>query len=176
MKKILYFGFAALCTAAFCGCTTTAHVTSYSVFANTLEEVAKDIEGEGFMLVDIDKTQKSEVALSTRSRTINDVPSSQSAGEFISNSANARYGFHNEDRSDYIYTHAYTFENSEGERVRYSVSFRAGNFPLTNPFHVSDVVTTGCETTNPSHYDRFCGKSSPLHRLENMPKDTTIVL
>ena len=164
-----------LCAILFCGCTTTMHVTSYSTFDKTVKEVASEVEKMGFTLTDVEKTSTKERPLSTRSYPVDNVPSIQSAGEVIQ-SSDQRYGFAEKHMSDYIYTNTYHFTNNEGETLSYAVSYRTG-IDLTKGFvFLKEIYVSGCETSNPSHHDRLCGDSSPIHRLDNIEKDTTAVL
>ena len=165
----------AFCATLFCGCTTVAHVTSYSAFDRTVKEVASEVEKMGFTLTDVEKTSTKERPLSTRSYPVDNVPSIQSAGEVIQ-SSDQRYGFAEKHMSDYIYTNTYHFTNNEGETLSYAVSYRTG-IDLTKGFvFLKEIYVSGCETSNPSHHDRLCGDSSPIHRLDNIEKDTTAVL
>lgn len=164
-----------LCAILFCGCTTTMHVTSYSTFDRTVKEVASEVEKMGFTLTDVEKTSTKERPLSTRSYPVDNVPSIQSAGEVIQ-SSDQRHGFAENIKSDNIYTDIYHFANNEGETLSYAVSYRTG-IDLTKGFvFLKEIYVSGCETSNPSHHDRLCGDSSPIHRLDNIEKDTTAIL
>lgn len=175
MKRTGLYATALLCATLFCGCTATQRVTSYGVFDNTVKEVVQELEREGFTLVDVERDKKTEQSLWSRSHDIDNVPSSQSAGEVVQ-SGSSRYGFQGNTTSDHVYTDIYRFANSEGETMSYAVSYRTG-IDLTKGFvFLKEVYTSGCETSNPALHDRLCGEHSPIHRLDSMEKDTTAVL
>ena len=165
----------AFCATLFCGCTTVAHVTSYSAFNRTVKEVADEVEKMGFSLIDVEKTSSKERPLSTRSYSVDNVPSIQSAGEVIQ-SSDLRHGFAENTKSDHIYTDTYHFANSESETMSYAVSYHTGVDLTKGLVFIKDIYISGCEASNPSHHDRLCGDTSPIHRLDSMEKDTTAVL
>lgn len=163
------------CASILCGCTTTIPVTSYGRFEDAVKGVAEELQKEGFVLAGVERDRKKETALSVRSYDIDNVPSTQSAGEVVA-TGGLRYGFQGGQASDYIYTDTYLFENDEGEKMRYAVTYRTGVDVKKGLVYVREVYTTGCETSSPTLGDKLCGEGSPIHRLDDMEKDTTAVL
>lgn len=161
MKGFKTYSIALLCTAAFCGCTVTSHVTSYNAFDRAINKVAEEIKQEGFSLESSEK------------KDIRDIPLSVRASESYSPD---EHGFQGSNATGVSYSNTYSFKNSNGETMSYTVSYRTGVNPKQGVVYVTDVSIDRCETSNSAHYERLCGKSAPIHMLTNLEKDTTTVL
>ena len=175
MKKRTIYAITLLCATIFCGCYSTQRVVSSRAFDNAVNSVAEEIGKAGFTLVDVQHDNTKEQSLSTRSHSIDNVPSIQSAGEVIQTSSFS-HGFHGSWTTDKTYTDTYRFTNDEGETMSYAVSYRTGLDVQKNMVYVREAYVSGCETSNPAHHDRLCGEGSPIHRLNSLEKDTTAVL
>ncbi len=156
MKKYRFFSVALLCALAFCSCAVTSNVTSYGVFINTIKEVSQDLQEEGFSLVSTENDRRNVTT---------------HAPEYYNH---FEHGFSGNNSIDYIYTNTYHFENEEGEKMTYSVSYQTGGNPSTLTAYVREVYTGGCQTSNAKDYERLCGDSSPIHKLDSLPKNSTI--
>lgn len=161
MKKRTIYAIILLCATALCGCTVTAHVTSYKAFSKTVDEVNKALEKEGFTLESSENSSTRDIPLSSRA------PRPYSYSE---------HGFHESTKADVEYTETYRFVNNEGETMSYAVSYRTGIDIQKSMAFVREAYVSGCETSNPAHHDRLCGEHSPIHRLNSLEKDTTAVL
>ncbi len=175
IKKAGFSALALTCAIMSCGCSVTQRVVSYGAFDNAVKSVTKAMEKEGFTLVDVQRDKKKEQSLSTRSYAVDNVPSIQSAGEVVP-TGGFTHGFQGSHSADYTYTETYRFANDEGEEMSYSVSYRTGVDIQKSMVYVREAFVSGCETSNPTHHDRLCGEHSPIHRLNNLEKDTTAVL
>ena len=175
MKKRNIYTIALLCATAFCGCYSTHRVVSYRAFDNAVNSVAEEIGNAGFTLVDAQHSNKQEPSISTRSHAIENVPSIQSAGEVVPTSTPTQ-GFQGNWSTDYTYTNTYRFSNKEGETMTYAVSYRTGIDMQNSMVYVREAYVSGCETSNPAHFELLCGEHSPIHRLDCLEKDTTAVL
>ena len=175
MKKRTIYAIALLCATAFCGCYSTQRVVSYRALDHAVNSVAEEMEKAGFTLVDVQHSNKQEPSLSSRSHAIDNVPSIQSAGEVMQTSSPS-HGFQGSWSRDYTHTSTYRFSNNEGETMTYAVSYRTGIDMQNSMVYVREAYVSGCETSNPAHHEVLCGEHSPIHRLDNLEKDTTAVL
>lgn len=161
MKKQTIYAIALLCATVFCGCTVTARVTSYNAFSQTVDEVNKALEKEGFTLESTENSSTRDIPLSSRA------PRPYSYNE---------HGFHESTTADVEYSNTYRFVNNAGETMSYTVSYRTGIDIQKSMAYVREAYVSGCETSNPAHHDRLCGEHSPIHKLNSLEKDTTAVL
>lgn len=63
-----------------------------------------------------------------------------------------------------------------GETLDYTVSYRTGIDVSKGLVYVCDVMVLECIASEGGHYDRLCGALSPIYKLNEFPKDTTVVL
>ncbi len=149
MKKNILFVGALLCATVFSGCTVTSEVTTYGLFESTIKEVTQDLEKEGFNLVESNK-------------------------DVSHNPGIVRGKLDKFNGEEHVYVNTYRFANDEGETMSYSVNYRTSTDPSTMTTFVREVYTEGCETSSSKHKERLCGESSPIHKLDNLPKNTTV--
>ena len=154
MKKLSLFSITLLSFSMLCGCAVTSRVTSFGIFDNTLKAVAADLDNEGYGLVSSDRD---------RNNVLNHYPADYN---------NFEHGFSGANSIEYVYTDTYRFANDKGETIKYSVSYQTRYDPSSGVAYVNNVNITGCETSNPEHYNRLCGEGSPIHKLDNLPTDT----
>ena len=154
MKKNSSLFISLFCISIFCSCTVTSRVTSFGVFDNTLKEVAVELDKEGYGFVGSDRD---------RNNVRNHYPADYN---------NFEHGFSGANSIEYVYTDTYRFANDKGETMKYSVSYQTRYDPSSGVAYVDNVNITGCETSNPEHYDRLCGEGSPIYKLDNLPTDT----
>ena len=156
MTKKTLLSLALLCSSVLCGCAVTSDVTSYGTFDSTLREVQQDLLNEGFSHLSTDSDRRN-------------VPT-HAPGYYD----NFEHGFSGANSIDYIYTNTYHFANDHGETLTFSVSYQTGGDPAAQTTYVREVSTSGCQTSNAKNYERLCGAASPIHKLDSMPKNSTV--
>ena len=152
MKKTLTTLAAALALTA---CTGPMYVTSVPTYNKTVDEVVAAIEGQGYILVNKSHDFKNN----TR----------HSAPPFEGNVNSSDWI-----PQDYVSVDIYSFVDSVGNTMSFDVQYRAGVDRTNSTVYYYDVQTAKCTTSNPEHYDRLCGKSSPVWRLYTIQKDLTV--
>ena len=156
MTKNILLPVALLCSSTLCGCAVTSDVTSCSTFDSTLREVQQDLQDQGFTLLSSDSDR----------RNVN----KHAPGYYD----NFEHGFSGANSIDYVYTNTYLFANDHGDTLTFSVSYQTGGDPAAQTTYVRDVYTSGCQTSNAKNYERLCGAASPIHKLDSMPKNSTV--
>jgi hypothetical protein len=155
-KNILFVG-TLLCATVFSGCTVTSEVTTYGLFESTIKEVIQDLENEGYHFVKITKDA--------------DHNPHHAPTHYVNN---PQHGFPGAFNYDFVFSDAYSFANDEGETLDFTVFYRKSADPSTMTEFVREVYTDGCLSSNDKHQERLCGESSPIHKLDTLPKNTTV--
>lgn len=151
MKRHTLFILALLCIPIFTSCNVTSHVTTYGLFENTVKEVTEELEQAGFRLVDTKK----------------DIYRNPNHPPVYVNKFNG---------TDLPYTNSYSFENEKGETMSYSVVYHTGGDPSSLVAFVREVFIESCQTSNKNDYERLCGDTSPIHKLDTLSKNATVRL
>lgn len=77
--------------------------------------------------------------------------------------------------NDYVTTDKYTFLDTNGNLMSYSVSYNLKESDdSVKIFYVTNVNVSQCETSNPQYYSNLCGSYSPIRSIEMTPKNTKI--
>lgn len=152
MKKILTAIAAALALTA---CTSPMYVTSVPTYNKTVDEVVAAIESQGYILVDKSHDFKND----TR----------HSAPPFEGNVNSSDWIPY-----DYVSVNIYSFVDSVGNTMSFDVQYRSGVDRANSTVYYYDVQTARCSASNSKHFNRLCGESSPVWRLDTIQKDLTV--
>ena len=60
--------------------------------------------------------------------------------------------------------------------MSYSVVYRTGVDPSSLVAFVREVFIESCQTSNKNDYERLCGDTSPIHKLDTLSKNATVRL
>lgn len=135
-------------------CYTTQGVVSNSMYANSRNQVASNMEANGYSLSGENHEEKNEV-----------VVTGQSYSKYTG------YGTQM-DNNFYIYD-TYKYSNNEGESAEFTVKYKSliddkGGYAL------SGIQVLGCKTTKAADYSKLCsGNNSPSTIIGNMPVDSS---
>ncbi len=129
------------------GCTETYFVTSRQDLIDEVNNTRTSLEKEGYRLT----------ALRTSSGTVQVAGVSMGLPSY---------------KDSYTSQDTYKFVNDNGETLAYSVAYQ-NRIIDTIPF-VAAVQVCECETSNPSDYDKLCGKDSPVDNLNNIKQTQEI--
>ena len=155
MKKTKIL-FVVLATSVFfLGCTTY-HVTSRGEFDRTIGEIQSELALEGYALSGSSTDTKNNV--------------------YVEGTSYSYYsGYGSLMANDFITTDTYRFIDEDGNTMSFSVSYRSMKDASQGLLYVTEVATTGCETSNAKQYEGLCGSSSPvIKKIQTLPQDATV--
>lgn len=153
MKKTVF----SLITAVFgtillASCTNTRLVTTKTTFDKSIEDVKLELANQGY------------APSGSSSDTKNNM--------YVEGTSYSKYsGYGSKMANDFVTTDTYRFTNEEGNTMNFSVSYKANqNKEL---IYVTDVHTSGCETSDAKQYNTLCGNESPVKQLDRLPQDAS---
>lgn len=153
MKKIALILSLALSFVA-TGCYTTQGVVSNSMYENSRNQVASNMEANGYILSGENHEEKNEM-----------VVTGQSYSKYT--------GYGTKMDNDFYSYDTYKYSNQEGDNAEYTVKYK-GLVDDNGGYALSSVQVLGCKTSKAADYEKLCsGNSSPSNVIGNMSKDSS---
>lgn len=135
-------------------CMDTFYVTNKATFDNEIRLIEAKMAERGLSSTGKKTNTRNEAVVSA-----------------VSYSRYSGYGTAME--NNFITEDTYTFADSLGNTMNYSVSYEAKQ-TRDGVVYVENIDLCGCEVSNPKEYDKLCGVESPIRRINDMPRDQQI--
>ena len=138
------------------GCYNTHMVTSYEDHQNEIKKVQVELLNMGYELSGKETRVDNNVHVTA-----------------VSYSSQTGYG--SAMQNDYVTTDRYTFSDTNGNVMSYSVSYNLNESDdSVKILYVTNVNVSQCETSNPKHYSTICDSHSHIWDIEDTPKNTKV--
>lgn len=156
MKKTSYCIFFLVILMTTTGCYNTHMVTSYEDHQNEIKKVQVELLNMGYELSGKETRVDNNVHVTA-----------------VSYSSQTGYG--SAMQNDYVTTDKYTFSDTNGNVMSYSVSYNLNESDdSVKILYVTNVNVSQCETSNPKHYSTICDSHSHIWDIEDTPKNTKV--
>lgn len=156
MKKTIYCIFYLVVLMITTGCYNTHMVTSYEDHQKEIKKVQVELLNMGYELSGKETRVDNNMHVTA-----------------VSYSSQAGYG--SAMQNDYITTDKYTFSDTNGNVMSYSVSYNLDESDdSVKILYVTNVNVSQCETSNPKHYSIICDSHSRIWDIEDTPKNTKV--
>ena len=139
----------------FSSCVDTYFATKKATFDNANQSIQKQMSQKGFILTGKNSNAENEKIVGG-----------------VSYSGYYDYGVAT--KIDYVTRDNYSFMDSLGNTMNYSVSYRTGQ-TKEGESYVEDITVCGCETSDTNDYLELCGMESAVDQINKLPKDQKIV-
>ena len=148
MKKTIISTLLMSTTMLFVGCYSTKPATQMSTLNRTVNEAKLELKSLGY--TEVDRVHTTD------------------------NMQNESSEFSNENKV-YLTSDTYKFASEDGNTLQFKVSYQEiKSVEGTNLPVVTQVNTSECSVSDLHRYNELCGDQSPIRKIDNMPKDTSV--